>query len=293
MSDKENIRQIRLLAGMLDDEDEDIAVEIMAELLDYGNEIEPVLAELQDSDNPQLRKRVQQLETILLMRRRRKEFSELLAGGDVDLEKGLTEVHLQWYDNDNERSLHESYSGFMKKFSQSSCRRLADAVYLLNRADFRIEPESSLEPDLYCIGAVLDSRRAAGSVMAVMVAEAGRLNGLDWAAACGRGEFMVYSAAEQMVLPMRRSLRVEAIEEKIKNIRVLKTRQLLLYFSMTLFSHSILSDNFRYIHTIGQSLCGAPDGEGLDFLPYPYCPAPEDGDDPASSAHGGDEKRGD
>lgn len=284
MNEKEQLREIGLLTGMLDDEDENIAVEIMADLLDHGDRIEPFLAGLQDSDNPLLRKRVQQLETILLMRRRRRDFSRLLERKKLSLEKGLIEVHLQWFDNDGEKSLHESFSSFVRRFSERACRTLTDAVYFVERTDFRIEPETSLEPELYCIGTVLDNRRAAGSLAAALLSECGRRCGLDWKPAMCGGEFAVFSQSEKAVLPMRGRLRPETAEAR--RAAVLETKRLLLYFSMMLFSHSILSDNFRYIHTIGQSLCGFPDGEGLDFLPYPYCPAPED--DEAGGPEGAD-----
>ena len=66
---------MRSMISLLDDPDENIAVSVMAELLKHESELMPLLGELQESDNKLLRKRVQQLETIILLRSRRREWS--------------------------------------------------------------------------------------------------------------------------------------------------------------------------------------------------------------------------
>ena len=55
--------EIISLLSLLDDEDESIAVEAMAHLLDRGDELGTELAELQDSADPLLRRRVHELQS--------------------------------------------------------------------------------------------------------------------------------------------------------------------------------------------------------------------------------------
>ena len=66
--------KLQSLISLLDDPDENIAVSVMAEMLKYEAELLPLLGELQESENKLLRKRIQQLETIILLRNRRRDF---------------------------------------------------------------------------------------------------------------------------------------------------------------------------------------------------------------------------
>ena len=59
--------KLQSLISLLDDPDDNIAVSVMAELLKYETALMPLLGELQESDNKLLRKRVQQLESIILL----------------------------------------------------------------------------------------------------------------------------------------------------------------------------------------------------------------------------------
>ncbi len=271
-------KKIRSLASMLDDPDDYIAVEVMAELLSCGEEISGVLAELQESEDPAVRKRVQQLESILELRRRRREFFKLLEKPGLSPEEGLCAVHLLWFDNDNVVALQEGYRKFFAGLEKFSCGSLDEAAYVLNKMSLKLEKESIQEPELYCIGAVIGDRRAAGSMAALLLCELGRRQGRQWQVIELRGDFGVYDAEAGAVLMMKRSCRAGDITEA-ESLKCLTLRQILRYFGLMLFSHAVISDNFRYVHTIGQSLSGGGEEDGLDFLPYPYFPAPEEEED--------------
>ena len=71
MAEQEKI-DIRRLASLLDDPDENVAVSAIAELLNREDELGDLPAELQESADPLMRRRVHQLETALTMIRRRR-----------------------------------------------------------------------------------------------------------------------------------------------------------------------------------------------------------------------------
>ena len=63
------------LLSLLDDEDETVAVNAMAELLNREAELGDALAVLQESDHPLVRRRSHQLQAAITLRRRRREFA--------------------------------------------------------------------------------------------------------------------------------------------------------------------------------------------------------------------------
>ena len=99
--------RLRQLLSLLDDPSPEAGTGVLAELLRCGDAVLPYLAEFQESDDPVLRKRVHQLESILTVRRRRKEFLADLKAGPTDLVQGLIDVHLLWFDNDSRPALEE------------------------------------------------------------------------------------------------------------------------------------------------------------------------------------------
>ena len=72
--------EYRNLLSLLDDENEQSACLAMAELLKRDeSKLEPVLRKLQESSNLRLRRRIHQLQSTILLRRRRKSFSDNLS----------------------------------------------------------------------------------------------------------------------------------------------------------------------------------------------------------------------
>ena len=80
------------LISLLDDEDETVAVNVMAELLNRESELGELLAELQEGDNPLARRRAHQLQAAITLRRRRRAFAAKLEAQKVDLIDGLVYV---------------------------------------------------------------------------------------------------------------------------------------------------------------------------------------------------------
>ncbi|MBO5765311.1 MAG: hypothetical protein J6S24_03405, partial [Lentisphaeria bacterium] len=64
-------KELERLLSLLDDEDDNVGIPVLASLLERHLELLPHLAELQDSSDPVIRKRVHQLQSILTVRERR------------------------------------------------------------------------------------------------------------------------------------------------------------------------------------------------------------------------------
>ena len=148
------------LFSLLDDENDDIAREAMAELLWSGSEDEmaPFLAELQESADPRVRRRIHQLQAALTARRRRREFSRLLAVPHPDVCRVLVELHLQWFDNDPAPEMAARVANFVAEGRAARPRSLGDVAAYFRRCGIVAERETTLRPEDYCVGVILFDR---------------------------------------------------------------------------------------------------------------------------------------
>lgn len=272
---KPDNRDIRVLLSLLDDPDERVAVEAMGELLDREPELGETLAELQESSDPLLRRRSHQLQAAITVRRRRRSFLDLLYSPNLQLVDGLIEVHLQWFDNDARPFLEELWQKFRNRSADFMIQSLDSLSYFYHKLGMQAAPESTLVPENYCVGPILEHKVGASSILAAIGGELAAGSGCRVRLVRVLGEFALQDEAGALLFPGR-GCQIERDPGKV-NFEVWSQRKLLNYASLQLLSYAVNSDSFRYIQTIGQALSGAEDGAGLDFMPYPYFPA--DGDD--------------
>ena len=268
---------ISSLLSLLDDEDEATAVEAMAELLDRGDEVSPYLAELQESPDPLLRRRVHQLESALTVRRRRSGFSRLLAVPRPDLARVLVELHLQWFDNDPLPEMAARVAAFIAAGRSSGVRNLNAVSAYFRKCGIVAEHETTLRPENYCVGVALADRVGAASLWVLL---AKLLLPEDSGARIVRHvEEFALCDGDELLLPERdwRVVRAPGKDE----LETWDARQVLKFAASMVFSAAVNSDSFRYVLTIGQAVSGLPDDEVLGYLPYPYRPAPEEDETPA------------
>ena len=267
-------KEILRIASLLDDPDETTALNAMAELLDREDELGDVPAELHESRDPLMRRRIHQLEAALLLRRRRKYFLSRLCSPKTDFADLLVDVHLQWFDNDCRPEIEASLAGFFCRAMSKKLVSLEDIAAFMTGENLAAEPDTTLKPELYCIGSILSEHTGAASLLAgLAVRVSGGENGpfrvgrvLDDFAVCDRRNRIMLPARNWRIFPPRDP----------KEITWWNTRNILRLASSNLFSAAVNGDSFRYILTIAQALTGTGDDRILDYFPYPYHPA----DDP-------------
>ncbi len=266
-------RKIKSLLSLLDDENESVAVEAMAELLFLENELGDTLAVLQDDGNPLVRKRIHQLQAAITIRRRRRNFSRLLAATKINLIDGLIEVHLQWFDNDSKPGLEKLWADFAAEGAKYQVNTLEQLSYFMRKRGLSAAPETTMQPENYCIGTVLEANYGSAAILAGIAMELAAAAGLELKLVRLMGEFALLDGEGQMLVPHQDWQIITG--GRIQDCDFWDRRTLLKFASMTLFSQAVNSDSFRYIQTIAQALSGVPDGELPETLPYPYCPAEE------------------
>lgn len=261
---------LRHLLAMLDDPDENIAVSVMAELLKHGSELQPLLCEMQESEDPLLRKRIHELQSITLLRERRKKFLEKLQSDEFDVVEGLIELHLLWFDRDTPDMLWDMIRTFMSVAANNQIRDLSELGSFMARNGFALPPtEEEMEPENYCIGPILEDRLGSDIILCTLALLAGIDAGLELGLVRIAGRFAVINAAGEMISPGNDWLVDRA--SRLENGDFWNDpRSVLKYASLMLFLFAVSSDNFRYVHTIGHALSGGEGSEMLEFLPYPY-----------------------
>ena len=265
MAEPEKI-DIRRLASLLDDPDENVAVSAIAELLNREDELGDLPAELQESPDPLMRRRVHQLETALTMIRRRRLLSVFLQDPGQDFFEGLNQVHLQWNDRDSEASLRRKVRTFRKDISKYPLANLRDAGEAFAAFGITPLPPSSLKPELFCIGPMLDDRCGAVPLWCGLICA---LLGKESVTVSRDGHFGVLSG-KTLLVPENNWLCTQVRDQG--SFQTWRGDQLLYLAAMNLFSAAVNSDSFRYILTISQAITGDVNGNTLALLPYPYNP---------------------
>jgi len=188
----------------------------------------------------------------------------------VDLIDGLIDVHLQWYDNDSRPELVRIWEDFRTEAHRFPQRTLEDISYFMRKSGFSAMAETTLHPEYYCIGPILENGVGAGSILAGLMLElAAPATGLKLVRVMG--EFALYDGEGRLLLPGRNFQVCPA--PGIEHCDFWDRRMLLRFASTTLFAAAVNSDSFRYVLTIAQALSGTEGDESLDYMPYPYYPA--------------------
>mgnify|MGYP000851661149 FL=1 len=259
--------KIKILLKLLDDPSQQVAHSVMLELLKNEDIIEPYLAEHQETENELLRKRIHQLQSIITIRQRRTEFTEMLRS-DPSLIEGLIAVHLQWYDNDLKRELDEAWTEMCGYAERSKPRDLRGLAHFMRKNDFTAPLDADVHAEHYCLGPVLEERVGADFILAAIASEIGNLFGQQLHVAKSLDDFIVVDHRGN-------GLTVRKNWQLLPNINITQcdfwnNQKILKMAALMLFQYAVSSDSFRYVSTIGHAMIGLDNDEPLDFLPYPY-----------------------
>ena len=275
MAEDKEIRLERLIS-LLDDPDEDAALMILSELLAREDEIDPeLLAEYQESSNKYMRRRIHQLQSALIQRKRRHDFLRRLNDGEVDFFELLLDVHLQWFDNDSPPAVRERLNAFLTCARKNKLSSLEEIAFFMLGSGISAEKDSTLTPELYCIGSILQECQGAASLLAAIMFH---LTETTAQITVGKvlDEFCLKDTADRILLPGRNWQIFPAAS--LPEFTPWDSRMILKLASANLFSSAVNSDSLRYILTISQTLSGLRDDSVLQMLPYPYNLPAEDGE---------------
>ena len=260
--------KLKSLISLLDDSNIEIVHEAMSELLKHEDEINEYLAHHQESSNPELRKRVHQLQAIMIMRKRRESFAKILKSKNLNLIDGLIAVHLQWYDNDSERFLNELWERFFVASKRFAPKNIDETAYFMRKCGFEIAATDELQADSFCLGPILDDLVGADFILCALAAQLAKRWGFELEIIRVMNNFLLIDKNGKALSPANSWQLITDIDSK--KCEFWSNKQILELASTMLFTFAVSSNSFRYVHTIGHSLAKVLDEEKLDFLPYPY-----------------------
>ena len=209
--------KLQSLISLLDDPDENIAVTVMGELLKNEAELMPLLGELQEADNKLLRKRVQQLETIIMLRNRRRNFLSRIDGGECDIADGLVELHLLYFDRDTPEMIRSLIELFVNVALNNNISSVDELGAFMAQNNFVLPmPDEKLEPENYCVGPILEDRIGSDILLCTLALLAGVHSGLPLELLGSNPVFHMYSDNEIIIEGAKN---IEHYDEQ--NVRIL------------------------------------------------------------------------
>jgi hypothetical protein len=256
------------LIKLLDDENQQSASIVMAELLCYESELDSVIQDLQESENIKLRRRIHQLQSILSTRRNRQSLAKRLGNKQTDLFDTLAELHFQWYDNDTKNTISQYWEALLensKKYQPTTIEKLG---CFMRKYGFRTSSKGNIEADFLCIGIVLEELVGADFIMCAIAQKLAIHWGLKLDIIYLIGDFALIDPKDQVLFPKNFWKLIPKIKkatfQKWDNKMILRMATSMLYLC------AIATDSFRYVHSIGKCLANSSDIENLSALPYPY-----------------------
>ena len=257
------------LLKLLDDDNEQLVGIAMAELINRSDSrLDRILRTLQESPNQRLRKRIHQLQSAIITRRKRQLFAAEYRKGDLPLVNAVLHLHLLWFDNDTLEEITEQWNTFLNGLGEWSVPetlerlliRLSKTIYAFSR------PGDPHNPESLCLGTILEEGVAAdfmGCIIARLAADHWHFE--TQILSC-QSEFYLFHA-NKVYDPRRQwhPLPRKTLQDKV--FRRWSDEELIALLSYSLFTDAVATDSFRYIHTLGCCIGKQPD---LNFLPYPY-----------------------
>ncbi|MBE6358906.1 MAG: HEAT repeat domain-containing protein [Lentisphaerae bacterium] len=264
--------EIRRLAAMLDDPDNDVAVNVAAQLLASDEDIDALTGMLQESPDPLVRRRVHVLQNAIAMRyRRRKLF--LMLNGEVqcDVFEALILLHLLWFDKDQYEEVAKDVQKFMELAAKSPLSSLEDAEIFMRKHSFLPENETTIRPESYCIGTVLFHHLGASSILLAILWELLGQKGYSLVRVLGR--FGLRDSENRVLLG---GGAWQLTEFSGNGAEEWSITGLLRYIGTTLLSCAVNSDSYRYVMSITRALTGDESEHVFDGFPYPFASNPEE-----------------
>ena len=257
------------LLKLLTDEDDIARVAMVQLLCQYGHESDEILLQLQECDNPILRKRSHQMQALLTFKQRRFDFFNILHRRNCQFMLGdiLQMMHLIWFDQDSSGELEKIYIDLLKTYPLNERKSLVTLADFMKNHQFIAFPDSTANGNHFMLGAVIDSQNGSCSFFAALmlaINEALALN-LELQIINFEGRFYIYSPGENLLCDILSHWQLKKLN--FSNYRIYDHIQLLKFMISLCFCNAVHSDSFRYIQIIGELLSPA---NNTQSLPFPY-----------------------
>lgn len=259
---------LRCLLSLLDDPDEKAVQPVMAELLAHEDELDPdIIAEYLEQNDPLMEKRIDQLISTVNRRQDRRDFLLKTEDPEVDFFELLIDLHMLWFDTDSREDVQQTVDNFLNSARKNTFSSLEDIADWMTASGLSAEQDTTLTPELYCIGNIFNSGRGAASLLtAITCLLFPEKSGMQIGKVLN--DFAIRDTGGSILIPARTWQIFPADQLPVFTPRDAKT--IVHLASANLFSAAVNSDSLRYVFTLAQSVTGLDDDSILSALPYPY-----------------------
>jgi hypothetical protein len=254
-----NADRIKSLISLLDDENSAIATKAMSALLSEGKKIEPFIADMQESSNKLLRRRVHQMQVILKSRKSRNILGRRFKNRHSGLWKGLIEIHLLWFDNDGEKNINCLYSSVLEKFKKLKGFDSLTIAIFMKSMGFVTPIPGDIDSDLCSLGQVLETKIGYDFMLCSIVHKLASYLGREFNFITKNSKILISCDDGQVIDP--ETWKIEIYNKDIH--KICTTGELLKLATFQLFTGAVASDSYRYIYTIGSCISKT---EGSSFM---------------------------
>lgn len=257
-------KEIDALLSLLEDDDRQVSTMAMERLLGMDQDVDALLAELQETDNPILRGRIHQLSSILKLRRARTDFVKNVHGNAISLWDGLLAINYQF----NPRMSHRDIERMTSELIRHLPPRLSGVrlAAFMRKEKFSFTDEDSLGADLYLVEDVLLQRVGSPILLALLAQKLGASQ--DWHAnlVLYKGRHCLLDENCNLIAPAE-NWRVTRLSNS-ERLHPCGTQDAWLTILAQLFLSAVQEGRLHAIHRVGtilSKLCGG------DFsrLPFP------------------------
>ncbi len=243
----------------------------MAELLQRESpELDQAICDHQGSSNPQLRKRIHQLESVRLIRQKRQQLQYHLHYSNLSLFEGCLQLHLSLPDSEYlEEKIREKWERLKTSFRKNPVQTLQQMTDFLQNETFQYAEIGELHEGQYCIGTVLDSGNGSDLLLSVIACLLAEEANLSWQVGRYGPYFGFTDNRNGIVMPAMKWTILP--DSELNSACVLWTKEHIFKFIAAQFYFCAIGTNsFRNIYIQTLNLEGITKMDQMDELPYPY-----------------------
>jgi hypothetical protein len=277
-------KKLQSLIALLRDEDKNISSVAMSKILEYKNdskEMNIIMAELQESPEPTIRRKIHQIQAIQRVRRRRGNLSKKFVERTSNLLQGLSDLNIIWYDEYTNPNISKLWNKLIFDAIKHAPRTPSRVADYLKTQNFTTSSSSVRDSDSYCILAVLEDRIGTDVILAAVALELARVFGMFGSIVYSEnyGFGVIYSNHQsnsrkkeqyfgEILFPSANWKLFKP--EDVLPFKVWSNSKVLKYITSMLLVSAIASDEPRYIQILGTCLTNRKITDSLcDILPYP------------------------
>lgn len=253
------------LITLLQDEDDKVASLAMEQFLAFGL-AEKAVAEFQESNNPELRKRVHQLGGILGRRRARQEFRDAVEHEGVSLWDGV--IQLNWlYDPQCNRKKVADRVETMAAKLESKGVNAAKVAALMKDEEFLVPDEDILDVDLYLVERVLETKYGSPAVLCAVAQQIGQEAGWTPSIVLYEGRFCLLDRHYLLVDPSE-GWHISRLDPD-QRVHPCSSKDLWVGILTQLFLVSLVEGHLRDLYHFGDLLASLNKMAIDEALPFP------------------------